>query len=88
MKPETPLNEIVEEMGWIGSDIIAAVTVDYNLDLTDRIVNELNSGGSIHKIKAEIDRAIQDRQTKLLFLKEAAYEQLDIAMSITLQEKE
>lgn len=82
-----PLNEVVQEMGWIGSEIIDAVSVDYSLDLTDLMVQELNSGGSIHKIKAEIDRALADRQSKLLFLKEAAYEQLDTAMRITLQER-
>jgi hypothetical protein len=81
------INEVVE-MGWVGSDIIAAVPVDYDLDLTDKMVEKLNTGGSLHEIKAEIDRAIEDRQSKLLFLKEAMYEQLDIAIRITIQERE
>lgn len=88
MKSKNPLNEVVKEMGWIGSDVISAVTVNYDLDLTDAILSKLESGsGSFHDIKDEIDRAIADRQTKLLYLKETLYEQLDTALRISLQEK-
>ncbi len=87
MKTDSPLNEVVEEMGWVGSNIISAVPIDYDLELTDEMVRKLESGGSIHVIKAEIDRAIADRQQKLLHLKEMMYEQLDTAMRITIQER-
>lgn len=74
----------------VGMAIASSVSFEeaFDLDLTDSMVERLNSGASIQQLQSEIEAGIADRQKKLNDLKARMTEQLEIALRITLADDE
>lgn len=71
----------------IGYEIAGTITIEYELDLVDQMVERLNSGASISQLKQEIELAFSDRLKKIEQLRQGFHEQLDTALRITLTER-
>ena len=74
----------------VGMAIASSISFEeaMDLDLTDMMVNRLNTGASIQQLQAEINAGIEDRQNKLRRLKVVLSEQLETALRISLEEEE
>lgn len=74
----------------VGMAIASSVSFEeaFDLDLTDSMVERLNTGASIQQLQSEIDAGIANRQKKLNELKARMTEQLEIALRITLADDE
>lgn len=84
------VKEGLAEYSNVGSLIASSISFEeaYDLDLTDVLVDRLNSGSSIQQLQKEINDAFADRQRKMDEMKAKFAEQLDIALKITLMDDE